>query len=549
MKPLWTIFRLVWRADRWTMTRGIALAVVVLVMGVALLGLSGWFIVGAGAAGLAGTGAIFDVFRPSAGVRFLALGRTAARYGERLLTHDATLKALAVLRARLLAGIARAPFDRMRQVRGAQVLNRLTADVDALDGVALRVVIPVVAAVLTLGLALVTLSWLVDPAVALWSVLSLAIGAGLALALAARRSARPSRLAQAMSQAFRVRLIDHLRGRSMLAFSGQLSESEAAVLAADTRNRKHTLEVARIERRAGALISASATMAAAGALLIGAEMARSGTLAPSLAALGFFATLALAETVAPLRRGVAEIGAMREAARRVTRMLDSPVEDGGGSYAGAEALADLALQDVTILRPGAAAPLLTSVTLSVAPGESLALVGRSGAGKSTLLNAIAGLEPVAAGTVLIGGTPLLKWSEHALRIRLGYLPQRSALVSGTIAQNLWLGQPEADAERMLECLNRVCLGDVVARLGGLEAQLGEGGRGLSGGEARRLTLARVLLRNPDILLLDEPTEGLDRDTANRVLDGIRQACPQAAILIAAHRAEERAWADQALALQ
>ena len=112
MRWLWQIYRLLWRADKRAMRRGLALSVAVLVAGAALLGLSGWFITAAAAAGLAGAGAVFDVFRPSAGVRFLALGRTAARYGERLLTHDATLRALANLRVRLLAGIAARPWRR-----------------------------------------------------------------------------------------------------------------------------------------------------------------------------------------------------------------------------------------------------------------------------------------------------------------------------------------------------------------------------------------------------------------------------------------------------
>ncbi|MFD0978995.1 amino acid ABC transporter ATP-binding/permease protein [Tropicimonas aquimaris] len=548
-RHLLSVFAVILRSESWALARGIALSVIVLAMGVTLLGLSGWFIVAAGAAGLAGTGAVFDVFRPSAAVRFLALGRTAARYGERLLTHDATLRALALLRVRLLARISATPFEAMSRYRGAQVLGRLTADVDALDGVALRLVIPLLAGSVTLAGAWAVLAWLVDPRVASWSVLGLAAGSALALGWAVRASARPSRLAAAADQAFRVRVIDHLRGRAMLAFAGQLDSSLASVLDADARARRAGLQVALVERRAGVLVSVAVTIAAAGALLLGSELARSEVITAPSVALGVLGVLALAETVAPLRRGAAEIGAMRDAARRVNRILQTtpdprPVPAGPQP----DIAPGLQLDTVTLASPGSRQPLIAGVNLSVAPGETVALTGPSGIGKSTLLNAVAGLSAVQGGRILIGGRPVGDWPEPDLRTVLGYLPQRSALISGTIAENLTLGAPDAGDAALHAVLSDVALDGVARRVGGLGARLGEGGKGLSGGEARRLQLARVLLRRPRILLLDEPTEGLDRETAIRVLQGVRRACPDAAILLSAHREVERDWANRALPL-
>jgi len=138
MNALWQIFRMILLDQRRALMRGAVLSLAVLLAGIALLGLSGWFITAAAAAGLAGMGAVFDVFRPAAMVRFLALGRTAARYGERLLTHDATLRALTSIRVRLLQATMSAPHDMLVRLRGPQTLNRLMADVDALDGVPLR---------------------------------------------------------------------------------------------------------------------------------------------------------------------------------------------------------------------------------------------------------------------------------------------------------------------------------------------------------------------------------------------------------------------------
>ncbi len=547
MRPLARIFALIWRTERWSLLRGIALSIVVLLMGVSLLGLSGWFIIAAGAAGLAGAGAIFNVFGPSAGVRFLALGRTAARYGERLLTHDATLKALAALRVRLLTGFAAAPFPVMQRFRGAQVLNRLTSDIDALDGVALRLVIPLLAGGATLALAWGMLALLVDPRVAAWSVLSLTVGAALALAWSARRSARPSRRAEAAAQAFRTRAIDHLRGRAMLAFAGQLESSATHVLQADARGRASRLALARIERRSGAMISVAATLSAAGALYLGAELTRAGAMSPALAALGFFATLALAEAVGPLRRAMGELGGMRDAARRVTHWLPQDRAEPRGRGA---PLAGAALRVIDLsIANGPDSPGLTKgLTFTLAPGEIVAVTGASGAGKTTLLNTIAGLLPPRAGEIRLSERPLADWSEPGLRAHLGYLPQRAALIGGTIAENLRLAAPDASPDRLETVLEAVALGPVIEAMGGLEARLGEGGRGLSGGESRRLALARTLLRRPALLLLDEPTEGLDRATARSVLAGLRAYCPEATILLAAHRAVERDWAARELPL-
>ena len=140
------------------------------------------------------------------------------------------------------------------------------------------------------------------------------------------------------------------------------------------------------------------------------------------------------------------------------------------------------------------------------------------------------------------------WPEADLSRIIGYLPQRTALVSGTIVDNLKLGSPEATDDMLWEALHVAALDSVVADKGGLGFFLGESGRGLSGGEKRRLALARMVLRNPRILLLDEPTEGLARETAQTVLARLRAAFPEAAILIAAHRPEEREWARRALPL-
>ncbi|WP_128515115.1 amino acid ABC transporter ATP-binding/permease protein [Tabrizicola thermarum] len=544
MRHLWPILRLMWRDQRSALLRGAGLSAVVLAMGAALLGLSGWFITAAAAAGLAGAGASFDVFRPSALVRFLALGRAAARYGERVLTHDATLRALESLRLRVLEAHLAAPHDRMLRIRGAQALNRLTADIDALDSLPLRLALPVLAGAGVLLLALAVLWWLVGPMLALWITLGYALGVLGVAQSAVRRMLPLSRRAEMAAQAFRARLIDMIRARGDLAVYGQLQAQLQAVKSAEERRFALRTALNRTERGAGLALSLLATFVASGALALGLSAAEDGAVEPALAAMAFFAALALAEVLAPLRRGLSDLGRMADAARRIGRDLTVvPVTTGPDPHGSG----DLVVQGLRLTRPGGGT-LVDGLSLTLRPGETVALTGPSGSGKSTLLLALAGLHPVAAGQVILGGLALDAWPETALRGVLTLLPQRSVLMAGSVAEALMLAGPAAEAE-LWAALRAVHLDKVIAQRGGLSTRIGPRGTGLSGGEARRLVLARALLRRPKVLLLDEPTEGLDDPTARAVLAGIRAFLPEAAILIAAHRPAEIDAASRIITLQ
>ncbi len=523
------------------MALGILLSVVTLAAGIALLGLSGWFITAAGMAGLAGAGLVFDVFAPSAGVRALAFGRAAARYGERLTTHDATLRGLAKLRVELLAAMLRRPVAELSRLRGSERLNHLTIDVDILDGLALRLVIPAVAAFLIFVAAYLLLAWLTTPLIAAWQIGSFLVGIAIAMLVTLRRTRRSSRLGQRAMQALRMRFIDMMRGQSELVVTGRLEDWRQSVTDAHVRLQRAQDEIDAADHQSVFIIAAFTTFAAAGALLLGAHAALGGKLDAAAAAIGFFAALALFEVAAPLARGIGELGRMVDAARRIDRQLEVPPEASVAPGAPPADDAPLLSFEGVSFAVGERV-LFDGVSFAVGAGESTALAGASGSGKTTLLNLARGLMRPRSGLIRVAGRPVQAWPPRDLSRIIGYLPQRTALVSGTIAENLKLGCPDATDEMLWQALHTAALASVVADKGGLGFRLGESGRGLSGGEKRRLALARMVLRNPRILLLDEPTEGLAHETAETVLARLRAAFPDSAILIAAHRPEEREWA-------
>jgi len=548
MKALLRIAGALWRQEGRAFLRGFALSALVLAMGAALLGLSGWFITAAAAAGLAGTGAIFDVFRPSAMVRFLALGRTATRYGERLTTHDATLRALARLRVRLLERTLQKPYRALERLRANAFLNRLTADIDALDGVALRLLLPGLAGGAAITVAALVVGWLAHPSIGALIGIGYLAGPTAIFAFGLRHAERPSRETEAGLQALRSRLIDLIVAREDLVVYGQLTTTRAHVEAAARRHGMARWRLARIERRAGLGLDLISAVIVSLSLGLGVLLAQAGTISAAQAAIGTFAALALVEAVAPVQRALSDAGRMIQAARRVGPQIAGPAV-AAAARTETEALLPLKIDSLQFGNHPDRPPLFDTLSLEVGTGETVALTGPSGSGKSSVLLCVAGCLSASGGSIRMRGVDVRLLGSEALGKSIAMVPQRHALIAGSIAENLQVAAPDAGDDALWAVLDAVALKEVIAAKGGLGAELGFRGAGLSGGEGRRLALARALLREPQILLLDEPTEGLDPETAGKVMEGIRKALPQAAILIAAHRSVEIDAADRQYALR
>lgn len=509
---------------------GMALAALTLLGGLALLGVAGWFITASAIAGVsAATAAVFNYFGPSSFIRFLAIERTAARYGERLVTHDATLSVLAALRERLFRGWARPQAARRLLAQPARLLFRLTADIDALDSLYLRVLVPAAAALFALvaaGLALAWLSPWLGLALMSWLLL-VGVGVPWWMGWRARQAARLSAYAM---EALRARSVDLVAGQVELMLAGRLSAQDAAVLRADAVSARAERAKLRLETRVTLAHGIATAVALAGCLLAAAALVRQATIGAPMAAFAMLVVLAAFEPFTALRRGAVEYGRTLLAARRLAPRIAAGAEPDEPAPAVLPEGRVAYLHGVTYTYPEAGAAALAGVDLVLQPGQRVALVGASGAGKSTLLALLAG-ELVPQGGVL-------QVARHSM------LTQRTELFQDSLRGNLLLADPQADDAALWRVLEEAGLAETVRAMPGqLDARLGEGGLGLSGGQARRLALARLLLRQAPLWLLDEPTEGLDGPTAADVLARLGRPGQGQALLVATHLRREAELAD------
>ncbi|WP_372501164.1 ATP-binding cassette domain-containing protein (plasmid) [Tistrella mobilis] len=536
MRALAATAALFFRMRRKPLLGGIAAAALTVLAGVALLGLSGWFITATAAAGSAAATALaFDVFRPAAGIRMLALLRTGGRYGERLVSHDATLGLLAELRERLFRAHAGPDRARALKARPARLLHRLTVEVDALDNLYLRVLLPAAAAVITAALAALALS-LIDARLGVGVGLGVAV-TGIALPLALARAAdRPARRRAAALEALRMRTVDLVAGQTDHLMTGRIAAARDHAADAETWLALADDRLNRLDTAAAAGFGAASALLLAGSLAAASGLVQAGIATVPQAALVVLVALALMEPFAALRRGVLDLGRTVIAARRLLPMLKPEPAPPLPAADPPPAPSALVIEDLRFAHEGATAPLFDGLSLALARGERVALLGPSGAGKSTLVELIAGERRPDRGRI--------RALPHSL------LGQATELFADDLAGNLLLADPAATSDRMLAALDRAGLGQLVRdHTAGLGQRLGEGGEGLSSGQRRRMALARIFLRDAPLLLLDEPTDGLDARTAADVLTTVKELPQSQTILVVTHLRREAALADRLLILE
>ena len=512
---------------------GLVLMITGLASSIGLLTTSGWFLA---ATAIAGLGTLFNFFYPSASVRGLAISRTLFRYFEKLVTHDATFRILAKLRVQVFEKIIPLSPAVLNRYRNSDLLNRLVSDVDTLDSLYLRLIAPFITAIFVILAMCIGLSFVNTP---------LALGLGISLLLLVL--VIPTIFYQ-LGKKFGDKLV-HSRALYRTQFL-EFIQAQAELLLFNAEDKlKDNMEKTEANWQANqqkeANLSGFSTALSLflngliiAAMLWFSSQAEFGDDEYRMAfiALFTFAALASFEILMPLGSAFLHIGQVIASAERVTDIIEQQplVTFNGKAEFDQNATTLIEAKDLSFTYPERQNRALENLNLTIQKGKKIAILGKTGSGKSTLLQLLVRNYDANQGELFLAGKPIADYAEDTLRSQFCFLTQRVHVFSDTLRQNLQFASAvNISDEKMIEVLNQVGLGKLLEQ--GLDIWLGDGGRPLSGGEQRRLGLARILLNDAPILLLDEPTEGLDRETERQILRLILAHAANKTLIMVTHR--------------
>lgn len=535
-----------YKRHKWMLTLGVVLAIVTLLASIGLLTLSGWFLSASAVAGFAGLYS-FNYMLPAAGVRGTAIARTAGRYFERLVSHDATFRVLQHLRIFTFSKLLPLSPAGLARFRQGELLNRVVADVDTLDHLYLRVISPMVGAfvvivVVTLGLCVLD----VPIALTLGGIMLLTL---LVLPPLFYRAGKATgeKLTRLRGD-YRQQLTSWLQGQAELTIFGASRRYRARMESTELSWHEAQRRQSELTALSQALMLLIGGFAVIAMLWMAAGGVGENTQPGALIALFVFCALAAFEALAPVTGAFQHLGQVIASAVRITQIVEqTPEVQFTESHSVVPETVAVQLTNVTFAYDGQTQNALDGINLTVPAGQHVAILGRTGCGKSTLLQLLTRAWDPRQGQIIFNTTPLTDFNEQALRKIVSVVPQRVHLFSATLRDNLLLASPGASDEALCAVLEQVGLHKLLED-DGLNAWLGEGGRQLSGGELRRLAVARALLHDAPFMLLDEPTEGLDATTESQILDLLAQTMKHKTVLMVTHRLRGLANFDQIIVM-
>jgi thiol reductant ABC exporter CydC subunit len=484
-----------------------------------------------------------------AGVRLFALSRGALRYLERYTSHDVSFRLLARLRVWFYRSIEPLAPAVLWRHRGGDLLSRIVADIESLEQFSVRVLVPAMTA-LVAGLTGCLFLALFDARLALilLAVLSLI---GVALPAASRGASASAARAQVAARAeLSAAAVDGVQGLAdLLAFGRE----ESRMAALEEIGRRMARADARLALLRG--VSAAGTALLAGAALVAVlavaiPLVSDGRLDAVYLAVLPLAALAALEAVASLPPAVEHLERSLAAAGRLFELTDTPpaVLDPEVS-APPPVLGSVEIRGLCFAYQPGEPPVLDGLDLSLAPGERVTIVGPSGAGKTTLVNLLLRFWEPERGLLQVGGRDVRECRGEDVRALFAVVAQDTHLFGGTVRSNLLLARPEASDDQLAEACRQAQVHDVIERLPhGYDTWIGENGLMLSGGERQRLAVARAILKDSPILLLDEPTAHLDAETEAELVRSLDRLMIGRTVIAIGHPGAGPAWGGGPLTL-
>ena len=508
---------------------GVLLSVLTAAAGIVLLTLSGWFISSAALMEL-------NYLLPAAQIRGLAITRTLGRYGERVITHEATFRVLARVRIWFFAQMIPLATGRLALLRSGDVLARMTSDIDALDALYLRLLAPITVAIIGVS-AVLSFIYQYQPILS-FNLGLLLIFATIAVPLSFNRlGENGAKAITTLTANFKTRQIEILQGLRELVVFAAYERFQHKLTAISER----LIETQRANNCLTALSSALTLLISQLSLLLTliltATALQDGLLTPTDCAVLVFCIIATFELITPLAPAMQMLGKVQQAAHhiRTTASLSPAIEEPAQTAVLPQQY-DLTLENISFHYPDHKQNVISNVSLVIPQGSKIGIIGESGAGKTSLLQLLLRFFDPQQGRILLAGQDYKNFHSDDLLSCFGLLSQRSQLFASTIRENLLLGKPSASDAELQQAIAAAGLTALIARLPeGLDTWVGEQGLKVSGGEARRIALARVYLKNAPILLLDEPTEGLDSKTEEEVLAALAVIAQHKTLIMVTHR--------------
>lgn len=513
------------------MLLGSLLAVITVVANISLLAISGWFISVMAIAGLAGVTA--NYFTPAAIIRFLAIVRTAGRYAERLLTHRATFNALSALRYYFYCRLEPLlPYYKLH-FQTADILARLQQDIDQLDNFYLRVLLPTIVAIITVPLVCWGISFISPTLAMVVGAMLIFVGVLLPLFML-KLSHKTAKTQAALGSQLKLELIDGMNAmREMLVY--QVSDKyQRSINSISTQYHASEVKLHQLTALMNAVTFLVINVTVFASLYLLIPQVQQSQLAPQFVASAALLILVCFETVMSMPLALQILPQVQASADRLFEIIDKPVPVNEGVEE--VTMGKIVFSDLNFTYPDSSTPALQAINLTIAPTDKVAIIGASGAGKSTLVNLLMGFWPTKSGQLTINDVDINKLNTESLRTHISLMNQQGHLFHATLADNLRLANPKATESQMLAACDIAGLTSLIDQLEfGLKTWLGETGTGLSGGESQRLQIAQAVLRDANVMILDEPTRGLDRKTEkhviNKLFNHVSQTNEKAMILI------------------